>query len=229
MAKWSKEFPINLKNGADRSRSSSESGPRTRIPKAGLMASIAPFAVPERPAGDETPPPALGGRPQQHLRQKILRCSPPPPSASSTSSSSSEGDASLPLEKQSWYHGCVIRQEAESQLQSCREASFLVRNSESDHSKYSIALKTSQGCVHIIIAQTRGSGYTLHRSSCVFPIPEVVRHYRARRRAHEPAPPGAPPMHRPAPVCKTNPPRGTAGTESLQPHPLISAYSQYSQ
>lgn len=41
----------------------------------------------------------------------------------------------------SWYHGCVTRQEAEFQLQSCREASFLVRNSESDNSKYSIALK----------------------------------------------------------------------------------------
>lgn len=41
----------------------------------------------------------------------------------------------------SWYHGCVTRQEAEFQLQSCREASFLVRNSESDSSKYSIALK----------------------------------------------------------------------------------------
>lgn len=41
----------------------------------------------------------------------------------------------------SWYHGCVTRQEAEFQLQPCREASFLVRNSESDNSKYSIALK----------------------------------------------------------------------------------------
>lgn len=41
----------------------------------------------------------------------------------------------------SWYHGCVTRQEAEFQLQSCKEASFLVRNSESDSSKYSIALK----------------------------------------------------------------------------------------
>lgn len=44
----------------------------------------------------------------------------------------------------SWYHGCVTRQEAEFQLQSCKEASFLVRNSESDHSKYSIALKWVQ-------------------------------------------------------------------------------------
>ncbi|TKS82079.1 SH2 domain-containing adapter protein E [Collichthys lucidus] len=50
-------------------------------------------------------------------------------------------DPSLPLEKQSWYHGSVSRQQAEAQLQRCREASFLVRDSESGTSKYSIALK----------------------------------------------------------------------------------------
>uniref|UniRef100_G3NKR1 SH2 domain-containing adapter protein E n=1 Tax=Gasterosteus aculeatus TaxID=69293 RepID=G3NKR1_GASAC len=91
-------------------------------------------------------------------------------------------DPCLPLEKQSWYHGCVTRQEAEFLLQPCREASFLVRNSESDSSKYSIALKTSQGCVHIIVAQTKENGYTLDQSSCVFAnIPEVVHHYCSRR------------------------------------------------
>lgn len=41
----------------------------------------------------------------------------------------------------SWYHGSVSRQQAEAQLQRCREASFLVRDSESGTSKYSIALK----------------------------------------------------------------------------------------
>uniref|UniRef100_A0A672YZC5 SH2 domain-containing adapter protein E n=1 Tax=Sphaeramia orbicularis TaxID=375764 RepID=A0A672YZC5_9TELE len=124
----------------------------------------------------------------QHLRQKswtqkILKSS----SSSLSSSSSPESEAccvnpTLPLEKQSWYHGCVTRQEAEFQLQSCKEASFLVRNSESDNSKYSIALKTSQGCVHIIVAQTKENGFTLDQSSCVFPsIPEVVHHYCTQR------------------------------------------------
>lgn len=46
-----------------------------------------------------------------------------------------------PLTPQSWYHGSVSRQQAEAQLQRCREASFLVRDSESGTSKYSIALK----------------------------------------------------------------------------------------
>lgn len=40
MAKWFKEFPINLKNGADRIRSVSESGSQPRGSKAGLVASI---------------------------------------------------------------------------------------------------------------------------------------------------------------------------------------------
>uniref|UniRef100_A0A672F7W3 SH2 domain-containing adapter protein E n=1 Tax=Salarias fasciatus TaxID=181472 RepID=A0A672F7W3_SALFA len=137
-----------------------------------------------------TPPPPPPPQ-QQHLRQKswtqkILRSSPPTLLGCSTlSSSEAEAccvDPSLPLEKQSWYHGCVTRQEAEFQLQTCREASFLVRNSESDTSKYSIALKTSQGCVHIIVAQTKENGYTLDQSSCVFPsIPEVVHHYCTQR------------------------------------------------
>ncbi|XP_034016720.1 SH2 domain-containing adapter protein E-like [Thalassophryne amazonica] len=128
---------------------------------------------------------------RHHLRQKswtqkILKSSQNLfPSSSPTSSPEPDGccvDPSLPLETQSWYHGCVTRQEAEFQLQACKEASFLVRNSESDSSKYSIALKTSQSCVHIIVAQTKENGYTLDQSSCVFPsIPEVVHYYCNQR------------------------------------------------
>ncbi|MBN3317647.1 DSRAD deaminase, partial [Atractosteus spatula] len=127
---------------------------------------------------------------RQHLRQKswtqkILK--PLPLAASTEGAETARVDPTLPLEKQSlssllctpsWFHGSVSRQEAESQLQACKDASFLVRNSESGHSKYSIALKTSQGCVHIIVAQTRDSGYTLDQSSCVFSsVPEVVHYY----------------------------------------------------
>ncbi|KAG8546603.1 hypothetical protein GDO81_018511 [Engystomops pustulosus] len=59
----------------------------------------------------------------------------------SESELSEKVDPALPLDKQSWYHGAVTRAEAESRLQSCREASYLLRNSESGNSKYSIALK----------------------------------------------------------------------------------------
>ncbi|KAM6967996.1 SH2 domain-containing adapter protein E [Aplochiton taeniatus] len=113
--------------------------------------------------------------------------SPPSPTtpAAPLDGEAAKVDPTLPLEKQSWYHGNVSRQQAEAQLQRCREASFLVRDSESGTSKYSIALKTSQCCVHIIVAQTKSSkglGYTLDQSSCVFSsIPEVVHHYCTHR------------------------------------------------
>lgn len=53
----------------------------------------------------------------------------------------------------SWYHGSVSRQQAEAQLQRCREASFLVRDSESGTSKYSIALKWVHWCVEVISSE----------------------------------------------------------------------------
>ncbi|KAM5129539.1 SH2 domain-containing adapter protein E [Mantella aurantiaca] len=91
-------------------------------------------------------------------------------------------DPTVPLEKQSWYHGSVTRAEAESKLQSCREASYLLRNSESGNSKYSIALKTSQGCVHIIVAQTKDNKFTLNQTGGVFcSIPEVVHYYSSQK------------------------------------------------
>ncbi|XP_054477746.1 SH2 domain-containing adapter protein E [Anoplopoma fimbria] len=116
-----------------------------------------------------------------------IKLSPPSPTFSSAplDGEAAKVDPSLSLEKQSWYHGSVSRQQAEAQLQRCREASFLVRDSESGTSKYSIALKTSQSCVHIIVAQTKsvkGLGFTLDQSSCVFSsIPELVHHYCTHR------------------------------------------------
>ncbi|KAG9355307.1 hypothetical protein JZ751_000145, partial [Albula glossodonta] len=159
-----------------------------------VKALSAQFEGAERPSPTKEDPP-LSGRQHQHQQQqqslrqkswnqKILKASPAPPSSPGPTSEaeSIKVDPTLPLEKQSWYHGCVTRQEAESQLLPCKEASFLVRNSESGTSKYSIALKTSQGCVHIIVAQTKENGYTLDQSSCVFPsIPEVVHHYCTQR------------------------------------------------
>ncbi|XP_052035962.1 SH2 domain-containing adapter protein E [Apodemus sylvaticus] len=123
------------------------------------------FEGSDRPPGREE-----AGRP--HHWQKTLR---------PTLSDHGDGekvDPGLALEKQPWYHGSISRAEAESRLQPCREAAYLVRNSESGNSKYSIALKTSQGCVHIIVAQTKDNKYTLNQTSAVFDsIPEVVHYY----------------------------------------------------
>ncbi|XP_040267761.1 SH2 domain-containing adapter protein E [Bufo bufo] len=111
---------------------------------------------------------------QKSWTAKVLKQSQPDPSE--------KVDPTLPLEKQSWYHGAVTRAEAESRLQSCREASYLLRNSESGNSKYSIALKTSQGCVHIIVAQTKDNKFTLNQTSGVFcSIPEVIHYYSSQK------------------------------------------------
>lgn len=109
---------------------------------------------------------------QKSWTQKILK------PALSEHSEGERVDPALPLEKQPWYHGAITRAEAESRLQPCKEAGYLVRNSESGTSRYSIALKTSQGCVHIIVAQTKDNKYTLNQTSAVFDsIPEVVHYY----------------------------------------------------
>ncbi|KAM6435434.1 SH2 domain-containing adapter protein E isoform 1-T2 [Liasis olivaceus] len=91
-------------------------------------------------------------------------------------------DSALVLEKQPWFHGSITRAEAESRLQPCPEAGYLVRTSEMGPSKYSIALKTSQGCVHIIVAQTKDHKYTLDQAGGLFnSVPEVVGHYSTEK------------------------------------------------
>ncbi|NWT05523.1 SHE protein, partial [Mionectes macconnelli] len=118
---------------------------------------------------------------RQHLRQKSWT----PKMLKPAGAEHSEGervDPALALEKQPWYHGAITRAEAESRLQTCREAGYLVRTSETGSGKYSIALKTSQGCVHIIVAQTKDNKYTLSQASGVFAsIPEVVHYYSTEK------------------------------------------------
>ncbi|KAJ7399128.1 SH2 domain-containing adapter protein E [Pitangus sulphuratus] len=77
---------------------------------------------------------------RQHLRQKSWT----PKMLKPAGAEHSEGervDPALALEKQPWYHGAITRAEAESRLQTCREAGYLVRTSETGSGKYSIALK----------------------------------------------------------------------------------------
>uniref|UniRef100_G1P4R4 SH2 domain-containing adapter protein E n=1 Tax=Myotis lucifugus TaxID=59463 RepID=G1P4R4_MYOLU len=128
------------------------------------------FEGSERPSVKEEP--ARQHHRQKSWTQKILK------PALSDHGEGERVDPALPLEKQPWYHGAITRAEAESRLQPCKEAGYLVRNSESGTSRYSIALKTSQGCVHIIVAQTKDNKYTLNQTSAVFDsIPEVVHYY----------------------------------------------------
>ncbi|NWU92221.1 SHE protein, partial [Upupa epops] len=75
--------------------------------------------------------------PRQHLRQKSWT----PKMLKAEQGEGERVDPALALEKQPWFHGAITRAEAESRLQPCREAGYLVRTSESGGGKYSIALK----------------------------------------------------------------------------------------
>ncbi|KAM6106486.1 LOW QUALITY PROTEIN: SH2 domain-containing adapter protein E [Pterocles gutturalis] len=115
--------------------------------------------------------------PRQHLRQKSWT-----PGAKAGGPEGGEGervDPALPLEKQPWYHGAITRA-GESRLQTCREDG-LVRASESGGGKYSIALKTSQGCVHIVVARTRDHITLSHAGGAFATLPELLHHYSTEK------------------------------------------------
>ncbi|XP_058012214.1 SH2 domain-containing adapter protein F isoform X1 [Ahaetulla prasina] len=88
----------------------------------------------------------------------------------------------LPLESQAWYHGTLSRVDAESLLRLCREASYLVRNSESSHDAFSLSLKSSQGFLHMKLSQTEDNRFVLGQHSPPFNnIPEVIHHYASHK------------------------------------------------
>ncbi|KAM3965407.1 SH2 domain-containing adapter heavyweight [Aphomia sociella] len=86
-------------------------------------------------------------------------------------------DASLPLDRQGWYHGTLSRVEAEDLLRDAEEGAFLVRNSESAKHDYSLSLKSTRGFMHMRIC--RGiEGYTLGGAATAFPtVPVLMKHY----------------------------------------------------
>ncbi|KAL7980265.1 hypothetical protein Chor_000086 [Crotalus horridus] len=86
----------------------------------------------------------------------------------------------LPLESQAWYHGTLSRVDAESLLRLCREASYLVRNSESSHDAFSLSL--NQGFLHMKLLQTEDNKFVLGQHSPPFNnIPEVIHHYASHK------------------------------------------------
>ncbi|KAJ6664049.1 hypothetical protein lerEdw1_008264, partial [Lerista edwardsae] len=89
---------------------------------------------------------------------------------------------SLPLESQAWYHGALSRVAAEGLLRLCREASYLVRNSESSHDAFSLSLKSSQGFLHMKLLQTEDKKFILGQHSPPFDnVPEIIHHYASHK------------------------------------------------
>ncbi|KFQ28795.1 SH2 domain-containing adapter protein F, partial [Mesitornis unicolor] len=74
-------------------------------------------------------------------------------------------DPALPLESQCWYHGAISRTDAETLLRLCKEASYLVRNSETSKNDFSLSLKSSQGFMHMKLSRTQENKYVLGQPS----------------------------------------------------------------
>ncbi|KAM9481071.1 SH2 domain-containing adapter protein F isoform 2-T2 [Clarias gariepinus] len=91
-------------------------------------------------------------------------------------------DPTMPLESQFWYHGAISRTDAESLLRLCKEASYLVRNSETSKNDFSLSLKSSQGFMHMKLSRTKDNKYILGQNSCLFDsVPEIINFYSSRK------------------------------------------------
>uniref|UniRef100_A0A452SIG6 Src homology 2 domain containing F n=1 Tax=Ursus americanus TaxID=9643 RepID=A0A452SIG6_URSAM len=91
-------------------------------------------------------------------------------------------DPALPLENQVWYHGAISRTDAENLLRLCKEASYLVRNSETSKNDFSLSLKSSQGFMHMKLSRTKEHKYVLGQNSPPFSsVPEIVHHYASHK------------------------------------------------
>ncbi|XP_069838017.1 SH2 domain-containing adapter protein F isoform X4 [Dendropsophus ebraccatus] len=104
------------------------------------------------------------------------------PSVEHISSVGERIDPSLPLESQFWYHGAISRTDAESLLRLCKEASYLVRNSETSKIDFSLSLKSSQGFMHMKLSRTKENQYVLGQNSPPFDsVPEIIHYYTSRK------------------------------------------------
>uniref|UniRef100_A0A1A8K802 Src homology 2 domain containing transforming protein D, b n=1 Tax=Nothobranchius kuhntae TaxID=321403 RepID=A0A1A8K802_NOTKU len=91
-------------------------------------------------------------------------------------------DATLPLEQQVWYHGSLSRSEAESLLTLCKECSYLVRNSQTNRSDYTLSLRSCQGFMHMKFIQCKDGKCVLGQNSPPFDtIPEAIHFYTTHK------------------------------------------------
>ncbi|KAK7904019.1 hypothetical protein WMY93_016626 [Mugilogobius chulae] len=91
-------------------------------------------------------------------------------------------DPFMPLERQVWYHGGISRAEAESLLTLCKESSYLVRNSQTCRTDYSLSIRSCKGFMHMKFTQSVDGRYVLGENSPPFcTIPEVIHYYTTHK------------------------------------------------
>ncbi|XP_059361896.1 SH2 domain-containing adapter protein F-like isoform X5 [Carassius carassius] len=135
--------------------------------------------------------PSSPGDQLQHVQfdgvEKDLKCGPLQQHSSGRMSSSEPSvgeriDPAVPLESQFWYHGAISRTDAEALLRLCKEASYLVRNSETCKNDFSLSLKSSQGFMHMKLSRTKDNKYVLGQNGCLFDsVPEIIHFYSSRK------------------------------------------------
>ncbi|XP_033108768.1 SH2 domain-containing adapter protein F-like isoform X2 [Anneissia japonica] len=112
---------------------------------------------------------SCSNKPSSNLRLEITRPKPDPVGE--------YVDPNKALQEQGWYHGKLSRSDAEKKLKSCREGSYLVRQSESSAKDFSLSLKSAKGYMHMKIVLHQ-EGYILGEFSKPFKsIPCVISHY----------------------------------------------------
>ncbi|XP_071237989.1 SH2 domain-containing adapter protein F-like isoform X4 [Salvelinus alpinus] len=129
------------------------------------------------------PKEARGGRPPPRIHSSCCLVNTKMSSLDHCSAALGERiDPSLSLESQFWYHGAISRTDAESLLRLCKEASYLVRNSETSKNDFSLSLKSSQGFMHMKLSRTKENKYILGQNSCPFDsVPEIIHFYSSRK------------------------------------------------
>uniref|UniRef100_A0A8C4TAN1 Src homology 2 domain containing transforming protein D, a n=1 Tax=Erpetoichthys calabaricus TaxID=27687 RepID=A0A8C4TAN1_ERPCA len=71
---------------------------------------------------------------------------------------------------------------AESLLTLCKECSYLVRNSETSRSDFSLSLRSSQGFMHMKFSRSKEGKYILGQNSPPFDnVPEVIHYYTTHK------------------------------------------------
>jgi len=88
-----------------------------------------------------------------------------------------EVDPTIPLLNQGWFHGRIRRGEAEKLLDAEPDCSYLIRNSESSKTDYSLSIRNNGVAIHLKISYKEGK-YILGVNSRPFQnIPEMIHYY----------------------------------------------------
>ncbi|XP_065059511.1 SH2 domain-containing adapter protein D-like [Rhopilema esculentum] len=88
-----------------------------------------------------------------------------------------EVDPTMPLQNQGWYHGKITRFDAEELLRNVPDCSYLIRDSESSKTDFSLSLKNNDEPMHLKIACREGRFILGQHSKPYDSIPEMVHHY----------------------------------------------------